>query len=216
VLDATKVVDTTMNILQQLAERGRTARARDLPAEHLLTSPPLCSNQPSPVGTFALKDGSSARGFALAFGQIDSTGLCEFARALNDTAAIRLAPGGGLIVTGLATEQEATFDSLVARLGLVTRTDDPRLSIVACAGAPACRSAWVATRSLAAELASHIKPHGLVHLSGCAKGCARPSAPAVTLTGTPNGCVLEGEAAPVLRAALIALGNRYFVQRESA
>jgi len=216
VLDATKVVDTTMNILQQLAERGRTARARDLPAEHLLASPPLCSNQPSPVGIFPLKDGSSARGFALAFGQIDSTALCEFARALNDTAAIRLAPGGGLIVTGLATEQEATFDSLVARLGLVTRTDDPRLSIVACAGAPACRSAWVATRSLAAELASHIKPHGLVHLSGCAKGCARPSAPAVTLTGTPNGCVLEGEAAPVLRAALIALGNRYFVQRESA
>src|SRR5690606_14568945 len=198
------------------AKLGCTARARDLSAEQLPVSTPHCTNQPSPVGTFALKDGSSARGFALAFGQIDSAALYEFARALDGSATIRLAPGGGLIVTGLAAEQEATFDSLAARLGLVTRTEDPRLSIVACAGAPACRSAWLATRSLAAELASNIKPRHLVHVSGCAKGCARPSAPAISLMGMPEGCVLEGEAAPDLRAALIALGNRYFVQQDPA
>lgn len=213
VMDAAGAVDAAIDVLERLAARGRTARARDLSIPSVRQA--KGSGRPSPVvGTFALKDGTAAHGFALAFGQIDSNALCDFADALDDDARVRLAPGGGLIVTGLAAGKAPGLRARGERLGLVIRAGDPRLSIVACAGAPACRTAFFATRALAAELAARGAPGRLVHLSGCAKGCARPAAPALTLTGTPQGCVVDGDGG--LADTLLALAARHFVQREPA
>jgi precorrin-3B synthase len=208
VMDEQEALENTLDVLQSLATQGRTARARDL----ALGTAPLNNARPqrSPVGVFMLKDGSSARGFALAFRQVESAALHAFANALNDAATIRLAPGGGLLVIG----HDAALSGRAAELGLVTQADDPRLSITACAGAPACRSAFIAARALAADLAAQGRPQSLIHISGCIKGCARPAAPAISLTGTPQGCFLEGEASPELQATLLSLGNRYFVQQE--
>lgn len=212
-----EAVAKALFVLELLARRGRMARARDLGPDDL---PAISSGQdantaqPVPVGAFALKDGGGAQGFALAFGQIDGETLRRFAQALAEDEAIRLAPGGGLVVTGLASDRAAMLRDLGERLGLVTQAHDPRLAIVACAGAPACGSAWVATRALAADLAARGTPGRLVHLSGCAKGCARPSAPALTLTGTTQGCVVDGDGR--LARTLLALAGSHFVQRESA
>jgi len=51
----------------------------------------------------------------------------------------------------------------------------------ACVGAPACPQASVATRDLARRLAPHVD--GSLHVSGCAKGCARAMEADVVLTG---------------------------------
>jgi precorrin-3B synthase len=61
---------------------------------------------------------------------------------------------------------------------------------VACAGAPTCASAHIASRALAPAIAAQIAPRvdGLIHVSGCAKGCAHPGAAALTLVGTARGC----------------------------
>lgn len=219
VMDATGAVDATLDVLTLLAKRGRRARARDLHGSSGFASLPPGSgdcSQPSPVGTFALRDGSCANGFALAFGLIDSIALRDFASALRDGSHVHLAPGGGLIVSGLSSMTAAGLCEQAERLGLVTRPDDTRLSITACAGGPACGAAWVATRSMAAELAAHGAIDQTVHLSGCSKGCARPATPAATLTGTPQGVAIEGAPSPELHAALTALGRKHFIQREIA
>lgn len=220
-MDATRAVDTALHVLTLLATRGRTARARDLGRDGTSEFANLRpgggdSVQPSPVGQFALRGGTTAQGFALAFGQIDSVDLSKFASALNGRNSVHFAPGGGLMVTGLSTTAAAALCEFAERLGLVTRPDDPRLSITACAGGPACGSAWIATRQIAADLAAGGRPVQPIHLSGCAKGCARPAAPMVTLTGTSQGAAIEGAATPDLHAALTALGHRHFIQRETA
>lgn len=101
---------------------------------------------------------------AAPFGRIEAEALLT---AMDDeTRAIRLTPWRGLILEG----SNAPSDDPA----------DPRLSVDACPGAPACPQASVATRDLAARLAPHVA--GL-HVSGCAKGCARPKQAAVVLTG---------------------------------
>ena len=63
----------------------------------------------------------------------------------------------------------------------LTQATDPILSIDACPGAPFCAAATVSTRDLARTL----HPVGLpsLHISGCAKGCARAKPATVTLVG---------------------------------
>jgi precorrin-3B synthase len=71
--------------------------------------------------------------------------------------------------------------------GLITRDDDPRLSVQACAGAPACSRAEAPAMADAARLAQVLAPdlaRGLtLHVSGCVKSCARPAASDLTLVG---------------------------------
>ncbi|MEM1316183.1 MAG: cobalamin biosynthesis protein CobG, partial [Pseudomonadota bacterium] len=57
----------------------------------------------------------------------------------------------------------------------------PLLAADACPGAPFCESASVETRGLARRLAPLLG--GSLHVSGCAKGCARATAADVTLVG---------------------------------
>lgn len=213
VFSAEEAVENTISILEELARNGRMARARDLDAGKVSPRSDSEAVQPHPVGSFALKDGSIAQGFALAFGQIDGEQLGNFVQML-DKEMIHLAPGGGLIVTGLGCKKLGPLSALAEELGLVMRTDDPRLAVIACAGAPSCMSSWLATRALAVDVAAHIPPGQLIHLSGCAKACARPSAASLTLTGTPQGCIADGTG--ILAAGLLALAGPYFVQQETA
>ncbi len=78
--------------------------------------------------------------------------------------------------------------------GLVTHASDPRLSVDACPGAPQCASALAATRPVAQQLAGRVE--GWLHVSGCAKGCARARPADVTLVGTASGfdLVIQGRA----------------------
>jgi precorrin-3B synthase len=93
----------------------------------------------------------------------------------------------------------------------VTEPGDPRLAVVACAGAPGCGAGLLETRRIAGRLAG-LAPAGVrLHVSGCPKRCAQPDGPAVTLLGTPAGPVVTGEGAAVpaeLRDRLLAEAGR--------
>lgn len=106
------------------------------------------------------------------FGQMQAQTLA----ALADLGALRLTPWRMLLIEGLGPAPDLE--------GVITRADDPMLRVVACSGAPACPQALGDTRSLARALAPHVTR--LLHVSGCAKGCAHPG-PARTLTATPVG-----------------------------
>ena len=75
---------------------------------------------------------------------------------------------------------------------------DPLLRIDACPGAPACMHGHRRVRDDATLWAATLpKGDGVVlHVSGCAKGCARPTATAVTVTATADGydLILRGRA----------------------
>jgi precorrin-3B synthase len=67
-----------------------------------------------------------------------------------------------------------------AAAGFITDPADPRRSLAACPGAPACASGTVPARSDALRLAERGITN--IHVSGCAKGCAYPR-PGLTLVG---------------------------------
>jgi precorrin-3B synthase len=83
--------------------------------------------------------------------------------------------------------------SIAADLGFITGPDI-RASIAACPGVPACASGHIAARQVAEEAArlladdaAHLPP---IHVSGCAKGCARPTKSAITVVGVESGAAL--------------------------
>jgi precorrin-3B synthase len=133
----------------------------------------------------------------LAFGQMQSETL-DFLAGL--APGLRLTPWRMILVEGLR--------EMPQHEGIVTRADDPLLRVVACSGAPRCPEAHAETRKLAASLAPHLAPDTCLHVSGCAKGCARPNASDITLVGTPDGfdLVRDGSArdGPVRRGLSIS------------
>jgi len=91
--------------------------------------------------------------------------------------------------------------------GFIVDPHDPRLRVAACPGAPACIHGARPTRDDAAQWAPLLpKGEGVVlHVSGCAKGCARPAKTAATLTATATGydLIVAGRAAdPPVRRGL--------------
>lgn len=149
-----------------------------------------------PIGLHALRDGSVARGIGLAFGHAEANALEKLvdAAAAAGARGLRTAPNRSLLAIGLTRDSAEGFSAVAAKLGFVTRADDPRRHVVACAGAPLCASAYIAARAIAPDLAAAAAPFlsdGLIiHLSGCAKGCAHPGAAPLTVVGTPGDCAL--------------------------
>jgi len=146
-------------------------------------------------------------GAAAAFGEIAAgrfLALIERARALG-ASGLRLTPWRAFLIAGLDREGASSMLGSIADLGFIADADEPRLRIAACPGAPACMHGHRPVREDAARWAA-LMPKGegvVLHLSGCAKGCARPAATAATLTATELGydLVLAGKAGdpPALR-----------------
>lgn len=127
----------------------------------------------------------------LAFGQLDAATLAWL--ATSAVFGVRVTPWRSLL----------TEDTLPADPALRTDPADPLLRVDACAGAPACPQASVETRDLARRLAPLVS--GRLHVSGCAKGCARARASDVTITGVAGRYDLAFEAradAPPAHAGL--------------
>jgi precorrin-3B synthase len=165
-------------------------------------------------------------GFAAAFGIIDAgrfKALIERAKELG-ASGLRLTPWRAFFIVGLDPRRAASIVATAARLGFIASTRDPRLRVAVCPGAPACLHAVRPLRDDAERFAAQL-PEGegiALHVSGCAKGCARSHPTAVTLTATERGydLVLNGKAgdAPARRdlssaeaAALLAAdGDQFF------
>ena len=123
--------------------------------------------------------------------------LAEMARLFSD-GTIRISPWKAAVLCCVSRADAPALRSRAAKAGFVVEPDDPRARIVACAGRPRCASAEADTRADAALAAAAGRmPEGVVHVSGCAKGCAHPSPAAVVLLATPRGYDLIRNGGPV-------------------
>lgn len=139
--------------------------------------PPGCAVAPAePLPTTAPGLHPDGALVALAFGQMRAETLHALA-ALG--LELRPTPWRMLFLVG---------DTALPTIpGLITNPEDPILRITACTGAPACPQALGDTRHLARQLAPQLAPGEPLHISGCAKGCAHPTAAETTLTATGQG-----------------------------
>ena len=122
--------------------------------------------------------GAVEAGFLLGFefGQATAAQIAVIARF---APAFRITPWRMVLAEGVV--------AVPAIDGVLTDATSPLARVFACTGAPGCPQALQPVRPLARALAPHV-PHGaILHVSGCAKGCAHPGPAAVTLTATADG-----------------------------
>ncbi|WP_370311226.1 cobalamin biosynthesis protein CobG [Sagittula sp.] len=109
-------------------------------------------------------------GYAAPFGRIAAESLADLL-ARSGATALTVTPWRLFLLHGGRPVDHPDF---------ITDPDDPLLTVSACRGAPFCPQATVETRGLARRLAPHVRD---LHVSGCAKGCARATPASVTVTG---------------------------------
>ncbi|PCH72443.1 MAG: precorrin-3B synthase [Rhodobacteraceae bacterium] len=144
---------------------ARVLQTRDLPAQWTGVRP---------VGQgAAAQPGQTPLGALIGapFGQFPAQALADLITAGN-ARALRVTPWRLALLEGAQPTVAADF---------VTNPQDPILTTDACPGAPFCPQAQVETRTLARQLAPHVT--GSLHVSGCAKSCARMGPASVTLVG---------------------------------
>jgi precorrin-3B synthase len=204
--DESAACEATLELLSSISAMGLEARARDLLVADRHVAVPRdrpeddVDRGASLLGIANLRKNLVALGVALPFGHTTSKLLKTFAQAATNLAIgdIRPAPERTLVaICGTATQAEALRAHAA---GFVVSSDDPRLSVSACPGAPDCASGHIPARRIAADIASE---HGKLldgsvhlHVSGCAKGCAHPGVATLTLVGSEagTGLVIDGTA----------------------
>ena len=174
-----------------------------------LTILPLKSARPAPFGFHPL-DQTGFVGIGAPFGRWSANRLSALAdvAAKDGAGELRLTPWRAILVPGLNAK---AAKALIERAGpeFITQATDPRLAISACPGMPACRNASVRTHDDALAFAALPVLAGSsgmrLHVSGCEKGCANPTATTAVLVGR-NGLydlVVNGKASD--RPALLGL-----------
>ncbi|MCC7252912.1 precorrin-3B synthase [Hyphomicrobium sp.] len=153
------------------------------------------------VGLIETRGSIVAVGVGAPFGRLTVRGLTRIAETAAElgVAAFRLSPWRVLYAPVTGSREASILLDTARAGGLVTAADDPLLAIDACPGAPACRSASADTRAVALRIAAMMPLPGVtsVHVSGCAKGCARSRAADLVLVAGPKGLgiVRNGSAA---------------------
>jgi precorrin-3B synthase len=204
VLTTDGAAPAVIRVLEAIADIGPAMRGRDIDIRKLGFSEPVFGDSSVPgragpfLGIHSLGQSSAASGMrvlgiALPYRQAKAADLIAF---LNDietigTSEIRLAPGHGFFITGLSLDSAFQAEAIARHHGFWTSPDDPRANIALCSGTTGCASAFYDTRAAAGTLLKHA-PELLdgslaIHLSGCAKGCAHPSATPLTIVGAPSG-----------------------------
>jgi precorrin-3B synthase len=158
---------------------------------------------PQPLGHHPLGV-SGFLGLGLAFGRLSAGDLAWLADMAQSRGAgeLRLTPWRVILLPGVDVRAAQRILSQASD-HFITDPTDARLAVIACAGAPACASAQSPTQDdalLLAPLARALSPAGVtLHVSGCAKGCARPSPTGVTLVGRAGlyDLITQGRASDV-------------------
>ena len=163
-------------------------------------------------------DKTVAVGVAAPFGDIDSEAFSTLVRHARGAGAtgLRLAPWRTFFLTGATPRGGASLVKEAAKLGFLVDASDSLLRVAACPGAPACLHGAHGVRDDARRWA-RLLPQGegvVVHVSGCAKGCARPAPTAVTLIATDDGydVVVAGKSGddPVRAGSPLARSMRFW------
>jgi precorrin-3B synthase len=167
-------------------------------------SSPRMTTDSSAVGWLPYADANhGAFGLGLPLGATDAgclAHMADLAHRFGD-GALCLTPWRALVIPGVPAHDAAALREAGAALGAIIDGTDPRLKVSACVGRPGCARASVDARADAAALAAP----GLrarVHVSGCAKGCARPGAADVTLVGEEGRYALLRDGGVPLRRGL--------------
>ena len=192
-------VDHLIALARWFVESGGTASGRMV--RHDAPLPDWAAGTTRPAASASrVQPGPHPLGIALGlpFGRVSATTLTRLVEAETAIEAIRVTPWHSLIC-----ETDAALAAQPDPAEFITDATSPLLRTDACVGAPACPQADVETRSLARRLAPHVA--GRLHVSGCAKGCARAAPADVTLTGREGRYDLAFDAragAPPYRAGL--------------
>jgi precorrin-3B synthase len=211
---AAMVAIETARAFLETTPNGTGQRMRDRSAESLasmrtsmrsrfnpLTLDPRKESSDRRVGLLDLGSGRFAVGIAAPFGRVETAQIGKLAGevAALGVKEIRLSPWR-ILYAGVpsASIGQAILD-IAGGTGLIVDPDDPLLRIEACPGAPACRSTSLDTRGDArrlAALSSRFGFEGTIHVSGCAKGCAKSAVADLVLVGAEGryGIVRDGTA----------------------
>ncbi|MGJ4966345.1 precorrin-3B synthase [Bradyrhizobium sp. HKCCYLRH3061] len=205
-LGTTAVIDaasTAVHLARLVLQLSPTRRSATLPPSAIAAvsaelnldvsdiAPPSAAMGQRHCGVIALTDQTCAVGLGVPFGRIDSDALARLTAVLaaHDVAEVRLSPWRALyVVAGAVSAGQLVADA--ARLGLVVDDADPLMRIDACSGAGCCPSTELATRQHARMIADAMARtgfNGTLHVSGCAKGCARSAAADIVLVGEAKG-----------------------------
>ena len=138
----------------------------------------ITSGQRRRLGAAPLADGRVAVGIAVAFGRISARDLAKLSHVAVQAGCedVRLSPWRALYIVAPDEQRAARILDRASALDLIVDDTDPLLAIDACPGKPACDSATLATRETAralTRLLPQLSGIGSIHVSGCAKGCAR-------------------------------------------
>jgi precorrin-3B synthase len=154
------------------------------------------------VGTIEVGGGICATGIGLPYGGTTSCallGLVALARNAGATE-LRLTPWRAILIPSAGEKSATSLLTQAATLGFITDPTDARRAIAACPGAPACASGTTPVRAdadlFAKAAASLLGAGSSLHVSGCAKGCARRRAATLTVVadGGVYGLVVNGSA----------------------
>jgi precorrin-3B synthase len=131
----------------------------------------------------------SAVGIAAPFGRLEAGQLRQLVKLAAEAGAVDLRLSPWRAVYFSVRDEAGVFLLEEARdAGLIVEENDPVLQVEACPGAPDCKSSSVDARGDARRLATIAAVRGWqgsIHVSGCAKGCAR---------SLPSDLVLAGKA----------------------
>jgi precorrin-3B synthase len=187
-----------MRELVQRRGSGAIFAAAGLAADAVI-APPRTASPCATVGVLALGE-RAGLGAAPPFGRMRAEAFAELTRAarVERASGLRLTPWRTIVAVGLEAPRAPQLGKQLATLGFIVAPDDPRLGVVVCPGAPACAKAVADVQADAREFAALLPRAGgiLLHVSGCAKGCARASPAPLTLVAKPCGydLVIDGRA----------------------
>lgn len=203
-----------MRDLLRVTRPEAIAAAAGLPFEPPRAVPGTPGADPCPIGFLRLGNGAFCLGIGAAFGRLGASMLDSAAAAAEKfgTGEIRLTPWRALLLAGVAPAQEESLIAFVSGRDFIIDPNDARLAVAACVGVSGCESATTDTHadaSALAGLARRLAPTGVaLHVSGCAKGCARPQATPVVLAARESryDMVSEGTAGstPLARGLTVA------------
>jgi len=133
----------------------------------------------------AVRETPAYIGIGLPFGRIAAGDLADLANraASHGAGELRLTPWRAILIPLPSAEAALSLAATLPTDVFVLDPSDPRRRVAACAGAPACARATTDVRGDATHLAASVPENAMLHVSGCAKGCAHPRAAAVTLVG---------------------------------